>query len=174
MVDYSIVLIGFMGTGKTSIAKALSERLNMELIDTDECIVKRTNMTIPEIFEKYGEYSFRQIEHDTIKDLKDRKGTIISCGGGACLRNENISNMKENNKVILLEASPKVILERIIGDTDRPVLKGKMDIDNIENIMNIRKASYHRAADIIIDTVDKTILEIVDEIIEKLRLGVDD
>lgn len=170
MVNYNIVLIGFMGTGKSSVAKNLSERLNMELIDTDECIVKRTDMTIPEIFEKYGEGRFRQIEHDVIKDLKDKKGTIISCGGGACLKKENISNMKENNKVILLEASPKVILERIEGDSNRPILKDKMNVDSIEDIMKIRKSSYHIAADIIIDTIDKTILEIADEIIRKLEL----
>lgn len=167
MVDYSIVLIGFMGTGKSTIAKALSERLNLKLIDTDELIEKRMGMTITEIFEKYGEEKFRDIEEDIIKEISDKKHTVISCGGGVCLREENISNLKRGNKVILLEASASVILDRIKGDVNRPVLKEKMDIDSIEDIMNIRKPSYYKAADIIIDTNEETISEIVDEIIRK-------
>lgn len=167
MVDYSIVLIGFMGTGKTSIANALSKRLGLKLIDTDELIEKTREMTITEIFQKYGEEKFREIERDIIKEISDKKHTIISCGGGVCLREENIRNIKRGNKVILLEASASVILDRIKGDINRPVLKGKWDIQSIEDIINTRKSSYHRAADIIIDTDDKTILEIVDEIIRK-------
>lgn len=170
MVEYSIVLIGFMGTGKSTIAKVLSKRLNLKLIDTDKCIEENTEMTIPEIFERYGEKGFRDIEADIIKDLKDKKEKIISCGGGVCLRDENIKNLKENHKVILLEAGAEVILNRIKDDSNRPILKGKTDIYSIEKIMNIRKPSYRNCADIIIDTDEKCVERVVDEIIKRLEL----
>ena len=139
MVDYSVVLVGFMATGKSTVAKVLSKKLDRELIDTDKCIEAKIKMTIPEIFKKYGETGFRDIEAGIIKDLKDKKGTVISCGGGVCLRDENIANLKENHKVILLEASAEIILKRVKGDSNRPLLKGKTDIESIETIMNTRK-----------------------------------
>ncbi|OLS02353.1 shikimate kinase [Tissierella creatinophila] len=170
MVDYSIVLIGFMGTGKSTVAKVLSKQLNLELIDTDKSIEKKTGLTISEIFEKYGEKGFRDIETDIIKDLKDKKEKIISCGGGVCLRDENIKNLKTNHRVILLEASARVILERIKDDDTRPILKDKTDIESVEMIMKRRKASYQKCADLIIDTDEKSVEKIVDEIIEKLNI----
>lgn len=167
MVDYSIVLIGFMGTGKSSVASVLSEKIKFKLIDTDQLIEETMEMTISKIFETYGEIGFRKIEENTIKEISTEKASVISCGGGVCLREENIRNIKRGNKVILLEASPSVVLDRIEKDINRPILKEKMDIENIEKIMKKRKGSYDKAADIIIDTDNKTILEIVDEIIER-------
>lgn len=170
MVDYSIVLVGFMGTGKSTVAKVLSKRLDLELIDTDKCIETNMKMTIPEIFKKYGEEGFRDIEAGIIKDLKNKNVAVISCGGGVCLRDENIVNLKESHRVILLEASAEIILKRVKGDSNRPILKGKTDIESIETIMNIREPSYQKCADLIIDTDDKSIEKIVDEIIERLEL----
>lgn len=170
MVDYSIVLIGFMGTGKSTVAKVLCKKLNLKLIDTDKCIELRMGMTIPEIFERYGEKGFRDIETDIIKDLKDKKGKIISCGGGVCLRDENIKSLRENHKVILLEASAEEVLERIREDSNRPLLSEKKNIMSIEMLMNKRKPSYRKCADIIINTDEKCVEKIVDEIIKELRL----
>lgn len=170
MVEASIALIGFMGTGKTTISKVLSKRLNRELIDTDKAIEKKAGITIAEIFEKHGEDGFRDIESHIIKDLKDKRGAIISFGGGVCLREENISNIRENHKVILLEVSSKAIFERVSRDSKRPVLKGKTDIASIEKIMDKRKASYRRCADKVIYTDGKTISEIADIIIKELGL----
>lgn len=170
MVEASIALIGFMGTGKTAVSKVLSRRLNRELIDSDKAIEKDTGMTIAEIFKKDGEDVFRDMESQMIKELKDKKGAIISFGGGVCLREENIGNIKENHKVILLEASSKVIFERVGRDSSRPVLKGKLDLASIEKIMDKRKASYRRCADKTIDTDGKTISAIVNIIIKELDL----
>ena len=170
MVDYSIVLIGFMGTGKSIIGKKLSERLNLELIDTDCLVEKKMKMTIAKIFEKYGEEKFRHIEAGIIKEVSRKKNKVIACGGGACLRIENIENLRKANKVILLQASASVILDRIKEDTNRPILKDKMTISAIEEILEERKGSYHRAADIVIDTDNKTPLEIVDEILTKPKI----
>lgn len=170
MVKASIALIGFMGTGKTTISKILSKRLNREHIDTDKVIEKKMGMTVSAIFEKYGEDDFRNIESHVIKELKDKEEAIISFGGGVCLREENISNIRENHKVILLEASSKAIFERVSRDSSRPVLKGKTDIGSIEKIIEMRKDSYRRCADKIIDTDGKTISDIVDIIIKELGL----
>lgn len=171
MVDYSIVLIGFMGTGKSTIGRALSERLNLELIDTDDLVEKKMTMPISQIFKEYGEVKFRDLESDMLQEVSGKKNKIISCGGGVCLREENIINIKKDNKVILLQASPRVILDRIKADVNRPILKEKMNVDNIEAIIEERKQSYYKAADIIIDTDDKTLLEIVDEILTKTKFG---
>lgn len=168
MVDYSIVLIGFMGTGKSILGQALSEKLDLELIDTDDLVEKKMGMPIPQIFEKYGEEKFRDLESDIIQEISGKKNKIISCGGGVCLREENIINIKSGNIVILLEASARVILDRIKSDKNRPILKEKMNIENIEAIMKERKLSYHKAADFIIDTDNKTLLELVDEILIKI------
>lgn len=165
MVNYGIALIGFMGTGKSSVAKILSKKLDLELIEIDDLIERKMKMTIAGIFEKYGEAKFREVEKNIIKKIKDKKNAVISCGGGVCLNNENVVNIKTNNKVILLDASAKVILDRIKMDNHRPILKANMDIESIEKIKITRKPSYHKAADIIIDTDNKTIYEIADEII---------
>lgn len=164
----SIVLIGFMGTGKTTVARDLSERLKVEFLDVDELIEEKMEMTIGEIFENYGEAHFREIEKDIIKELKGKENMIISCGGGVCLNHGNIINIKENNKVILLEAPAETIIKRVNGDSTRPLLKGKMNVDKIENLLQQRKAAYHEAADMIIDTKDKTFEDISKEIAELL------
>lgn len=170
MVRASIVLIGFMATGKTTISKLLSKRLNRELVDTDKTIEEKIGMTISEIFEEYGEDEFRDIESRIVKELKDEEGLVISSGGGVCLREGNIRNIRENHKAILLEASSEVIFERVSRNSNRPVLKGKTDLASIEKIIEMRKPSYRRCAHIVIDTDSMTVLEIVDRIIEELKL----
>ena len=165
MVNHGIALIGFMGTGKSTIAKILSKKLDLAFIETDDLIERKMEMTISKIFEKYGEENFRMAEKDIIKKIKDKNNVVISCGGGVCLNNENIANIKANNKVILLDASANVILDRIKMDNHRPILMENMDIESIKKIKITRKPSYLKAADIIIDTNNKTIYEITDEII---------
>ena len=169
-LTYSIVLIGFMGTGKTSIAKYLSEKLSVQLLDVDELIIDKMKIPITQIFEQYGEAHFREIEKQTIKELSGKDNLIISCGGGVCLDLDNIANIKQNNIVILLEATPETIITRVHGDSTRPLLNGKMEIDKIEDLLQQRKANYHKAADLIIDTNDKTFEEIGNEILEYLGM----
>lgn len=168
--DCGIALIGFMGVGKTTIGNELSKRLDMELIDTDKFIQEKMNISVQEIFKKYGEKDFRQIEKDVIRELNKKRNLIISCGGGVCLNEENIENIRKNNKVILLKASSETILKRLENDRKRPLLNGKMNKEYIEKIIEDRKENYHRAADIIIHTDGKSVEEITGEIMEKLFL----
>lgn len=164
----NIAVIGFMATGKTTISKELSENLNMEFIDVDKFIEEKTKMTISEIFEKHGEEYFREIEKKSLEGISSLENMVISCGGGVCLNPENIINIRKNSLVILLEADPETIIKRIERDESRPLLRDKKNKEDIKRIMDSRKDSYYKAADIIIDTNNKSILNIRDEIIKKI------
>ena len=127
-------------------------------------------MKIPEIFKKYGEEYFRQCEKNALIDFKSEKNTIISCGGGIILKDENIQIMKQQGIIILLTASAKNIYKRVKDSTTRPLLNNNMTIEYIDKLMESRKEKYLKAADIIINTDNKTIEEICNEIIEKIKI----
>ena len=164
----NIVLIGFMGAGKSSLASYLAEQFNMRTVETDREIVERERISIPEIFEQYGEVYFRDRESEVIRDLGSDSQTVISAGGGAVLRDENVDYMKANGIIVLLTATPKAILDRVKSSTERPLLNGKMNEDYIAGLMEKRRARYEDVADMIIDTTDKTIPEVCEEMILKL------
>lgn len=164
----NIVLIGFMGAGKSSLASYLAEQFNMRTVETDREIVERERISIPEIFEQYGEVYFRDRESEVIRDLGSDSQTVISAGGGTVLRDENVENMKANGIIVLLTATPKAILDRVKSSTERPLLNGKMNEDYIAGLMEKRRARYEDVADLIIDTTDKTIPEVCEEMILKL------
>ena len=166
--DFNILLIGFMGTGKTSVSLKLSELLNMKLIDTDGYIEKKENKSISEIFETNGEEFFRKCESETLIELSKEKNLLISCGGGIIVKEENIPIMKKQGKVVLLKATPESIYERVKNDNTRPLLNNNMTIEHISNLMESRKEKYLKAADIIIDTDNKSIKEICQEIIKSI------
>lgn len=163
-----VALIGFMGTGKTTVGLELSKKLKRELINVDLYIEDETNMSIAEIFKRHGEGYFRKIESDAIEEIKREIGILIDCGGGVCLKFDNIENLRENNKIILLEASSENIFKRLENDTTRPLLSKNMSIEYINKLLEERKKSYHLAADLIINTDYKTVEEIVEEILENL------
>lgn len=165
----NIILIGFMGTGKSTVSKELSEAIDFVEIDTDKYIEKNIGMSIPDIFMEYGEDYFRDLETKTLIALQDKEELIISCGGGIVLREENVRHMKKSGKVVLLTALPETILDRIKENKDRPILNNNMNIDFIENLMNKRKDKYLSAADIIIETDGKDATTIVKEIISALE-----
>jgi len=166
-VDYNIVLIGFMGVGKSTVSKQLSMDLRMHEVDMDETIINREKMSIPEIFEKVGEEGFRDIESDCLKDVVSRTGFIISCGGGTVLRDENVEVMKKDGVVVLMTASPESVLERVKDSNNRPLLNGNMNVEYIAELMNKRKDRYEEVADITVSTDNKSIKEIADEIVAK-------
>lgn len=168
--NFNIVLIGFMATGKTTVAKELSKSLRIKYIDIDKMVEERMETSISEIFKKYGERYFRQIEKETVKAISKFRNTVISCGGGVCLDPENISNLKRKGKIVLLEANPGTILDRVKNDENRPLLKGKDHIEAIKDIMERRRDSYHKSADIIINTSGKSVLDVRDEILKELNL----
>ena len=157
-----------MGSGKSSVSLKLSELLKMEVIDTDKYIEKKESKTVDEIFNTYGKKYFRTCETNILKKLSKNKNTIISCGGGVILKDENITIMKNQGKVVLLTAKPENIYDRVKNSTIRPLLNNNMTIEYISQLMEDRKEKYLKAADMIIETDDKSIEQICKEIIEQI------
>ena len=164
--DYNIVLIGFMGSGKSTISAELNKEYGMEIIEMDQVIADREGMSISEIFEVHGEEYFRNLETELLRELQNRKGVVISCGGGVPMRDENVVEMKKNGKVILLTASPETILDRVKNSHDRPLLENNKNVDFISELMEKRRSKYEAAADIVIQTDGKSAFEICEEIIQ--------
>ena len=165
----NIFLIGFMGAGKSSIAKELSKKLQMNSVEMDQRIVQEQGMSINEIFEKYGEDHFRDIESQLILDLGNTEPVIVSCGGGVVIRQENSQYMKKSGKVVFLTAKPETIFERVRYSKERPILNGNMNVEFIADLMAKRLPLYEAAADVMIHTDGKTVAQIAEEIIEAVE-----
>mgnify|MGYP002795663851 FL=1 len=163
----SLFLIGFMGAGKSAVSACLHEVYGMRLLEMDQEIERREGMSIPEIFEKKGEEYFRGLETGLLRELKGDSGTVVSCGGGAAMREENVKLMKEAGKIILLRARPETILKRVAGSDDRPLLRGRRTVEGIRDLMEGRRPRYEAAADLTVDTDEKTVDEICREILER-------
>jgi shikimate kinase len=164
----SIYLIGFMGSGKTTIGKALSASLGLAVIDTDEEISRLSGRSITELFNEKGEASFRLIEADCLRNLPV-ENLIITTGGGIILNEENRRWMKANGRVVLLHATPDEIMKRLEGDQTRPLLSGDKET-KVSQMLGERMPLYLEAADIIIVTADKSVELIVSELVERLKI----
>lgn len=163
-MDKNIYLIGFMGAGKSSVSRAMTEISGLNEVDMDAAIVSREGMTIPEIFEKKGEEYFRKAETEVLKELAGKQGVIVSCGGGTILKEENRKLMKESGEVVFLSASPETIYERVKNGKNRPLLNGHMDVEYIRGLMEKRMPSYQQAKTMEIITDGKLPQKIAEEI----------
>lgn len=168
LFDYNIFLIGFMGAGKSTIALALKEKLEMNRVEMDQLIVEKQGMSISEIFDEYGETYFRNLESNTLIELQKKKQTIVSCGGGIVMREDNKDNMRKNGRVVLLTAEPQTVLDRVKDSNERPILNNHMNVEFISQLMEKRREKYQAAADITVATDGKTVTEICEEIIARL------
>lgn len=164
----NIFLIGFMGTGKTTISYELGRMTGMQEVDMDILIEEREHMRIAEIFELYGEEYFRKKETQALQAALKEEESIVSCGGGLVLRDENVRYMKENGTIVLLTASPQTIFERVRDSDSRPILNDNMNVSFIENLMEKRRGKYFQSADIVVETDHKNIEEVCREILKKL------
>lgn len=164
-----IFLIGFMGCGKSTNARRLSKMTGAEQLEMDERIVTNQGMPITEIFAKYGEEYFRNLETGLLRSLKECEPMVVSCGGGAVLREENVALMKECGKIVLLTAKPEEIYERVKNSTERPVLNGNMNVAYIADLMEKRRSKYEAAADFVVSTDMKNVREICEEILESMK-----
>ena len=160
-----IYLIGFMGTGKSTVSKTLKELLRWKEIEMDDEIVRECGMEIPAIFEKYGENYFRDRE----TELGKENGQVIATGGGAVLRRENLEIMKDSGIIVLLSAKPETVYQRVKGNSSRPLLKDRMSVAGIAELMEQRREAYESACDRIVATDHKTPLQIGKEIVELIR-----
>ena len=165
----NIVLIGFRGTGKSTVGRLLAKRLERDFIDSDKHIESSTGKTIKSIFEDDGEEGFRKIEADVIAELSKEDNKVISAGGGAVLKDDNVRNLKDNGFLVLLEATPEIIHSRIAQDKkttqQRPSLTDKKPLDEIKHLIEQRKPVYKNAADHTINTSYASCEDVVYEII---------
>lgn len=169
MLAYNVYLIGFMGTGKSTVASYFGKKHVVDVIEMDEAIAKREKKSITDIFAENGERYFRDLETSFLKELDAKKNLIVSCGGGVILREENVQLMKKNGKIVLLTASPEVICERVKNDNGRPLLKGRKNPEAIKMLMDERQKKYEEAADITISTDGKSADEICEEIMNEIK-----
>lgn len=169
MFDYNVVLIGFMGAGKSTIAELLRTGWGMERIEMDALIEEREGMRISKIFETKGEPYFRDLETELLIELQARSNVVISCGGGVPMRERNVAEMKKNGRVVLLTARPETILERVKDNHDRPLIENNKTVEGISALMEARRERYMAAADLVIETDRKTGEEICRELVEKLH-----
>lgn len=169
LFNYNIFLIGFMGAGKSTISDYLKNVLAMDVVEMDQCIVERQEMSISDIFETYGEEYFRELETNLLIEMQSRSNVVVSCGGGVPMRDRNVVEMKKNGRVVLLTAKPETILERVKDNHDRPLLENNKNVSFIADLLEKRRAKYEAAADIVVETDGKSELEICEEMIHRLR-----
>lgn len=164
----NIILTGFMGTGKTAVGRELSRLLNMRLVDVDFEIEESREMKITDIFKNFGEPFFRDIETEMIRKLARVENTVISTGGGAVLREENMEALRETGVVFCLYADPETIIARTRSSNDRPLLAVEDPLAKIKELLLTRMPFYEKAG-IMIDTNGKTPLEVAEEIAGIIR-----
>lgn len=166
----NIILIGFMGCGKSSIGRFLEKKHGHKLIDTDDYIEKQQNRSINDIFATEGEEYFRNLETQCIRELIDKSenGLVIAVGGGLPMRNENQALLKELGKVVYLRATEDTLVDRLTGDSKRPLLKGGDLRNKIQDLFARRETTYINLADLIVDTDDCSYETVYKNIKEKL------
>lgn len=168
VTEKNIYLIGFMGAGKSTIARALCKEYGLQQMEMDAQIEQEEKMKISEIFEKKGEEYFRFKETALLERCTEMKNLVVSCGGGAAMRECNVKEMKKNGKIVLLSVTPETVYERVKNSHDRPLLEGHMNVEYIRELLEVRRPKYEKAADIIVKTDGKTAKEIAKEIMMEL------
>lgn len=165
----NVILIGFMGCGKTTVGKILAEDLSLDYYDIDEFIETNTKMSIPEIFKKAGEEWFRNQESFALTCLTDADNRLIATGGGIVEKEENLETLKKGGTVVYLKASPDKLWTRAGKDPNRPL---STDLASFRKLFDRRKARYEAVSDIVIDTgslsVERTV-EAVKKALSELK-----
>jgi len=168
LVDKNIALTGFMAAGKTVVSRRLAQKLGWRFIDLDQVIETNQGLPIQTIFSQQGEGSFRAAEKYALEQVLEREGQVIALGGGAVLDPENLDLLKANGLLIWLKVSPRVVLKRIKRKHNRPLLQGADPLKRIEELAAQRENVYAKA-DITVDTDDKPVDRVVDEILRLLN-----
>ncbi|HEV2692029.1 MAG TPA: shikimate kinase [Verrucomicrobiae bacterium] len=166
----NLALIGFMGTGKTSVGKLVAEQLHFDFLDTDEMIHHRTGRTIADIFAKDGEPAFRQMEHQVVRELSDRKRTVISTGGGLPTNPQNLELLKSRALVVCLWSSPEKIWERVGHQSHRPLLHDPDPQKKIRDLLAAREPAY-KQADVLVNTDTRSLREVAVQVALQFKLA---
>ena len=162
----NVILTGMPASGKTTVSKLLSEKLNLKLVDTDEEIVKKYG-AICDIFATLGEPAFRNMEPEVVKNVCAQSGLVVSTGGGCVLRAENVELFKNSGKIVYLLADLQTLTERVKNDNTRPLISGDSAV-KLEKLLKERSPIYEACADLTVDTNGKSPKEIVENICKLL------
>jgi len=165
----SIVLIGMMGAGKSSVGRCLQRRIGLARFDTDEIVASKFGLSIPEIFSRYGENRFRQVEAEALAELAPAESVIIVTGGGIVLREENVDLIKRLGTVVWLAAEEETLFERASRRGNRPLLQTESPRETLSEMLRVRAPLYAKAADFRVDTTTLTHEEVADVILDKIE-----
>jgi shikimate kinase len=164
----NITLIGFMGTGKTTVGRLVAEQLNFEFLDTDALIEERTGKKIADIFAQNGEPAFRQLEAQLVEELGMRTGTVISTGGGLPTNPENLVTLKNHSLVFCLWLTPEKIYERVKDQTHRPLLHAADPLGKIRALL-ISREKFYKQADVLLNSDLRSAREVAQQVITQYR-----
>jgi shikimate kinase len=166
----NLALIGFMGTGKSSVGRLVADQLRFEFLDTDELIEARAGKTITELFAQNGESAFRELEQALVAELATRRATVISTGGGLPANPANLINLKRHALVVCLWASPEKIFERVREQAHRPLLRDANPLEKIRTLLAAREAFY-KQADVLVNSEFRSIREVALQVVHQFRMA---
>ena len=169
MEEKNIIFVGLMGSGKTTIGKQVSKSLDMEFFDTDHAVEVKTGVNIATIFELEGEEGFRLREHNLLVDLMDNQKKVIATGGGIVLKGENRKLLRQLGTVVYLRSNIKDLILRLKNDKTRPLIQNVNLDEKFNELFKARDPLYIEVADYIIDTKNKKVSDIKNEILELLN-----
>jgi shikimate kinase len=166
----NLALIGFMGTGKSSVGRLVADLLHFTYLDTDRVVEARASKSIAEIFQQEGEPAFRAYEQRIVQELTHRRKTVISTGGGLPIQEENLASLKTHALVVGLWASPETIFERVRGHDHRPLLNEADPLAKIRSLLAIREP-YYRQADVLVNTEWRSVRDVAVQVIHQFHIA---
>ncbi|HYG36567.1 MAG TPA: shikimate kinase [Clostridia bacterium] len=166
----NLALIGFMGTGKSSVGRLIADTLHFTFLDTDYVIENRIGLSISEVFKRHGEPVFRDWERRLVEELTLRNDTVISTGGGLPINPANLESLKTHALVVCLWASPEAIYERVKDHSHRPLLDEPDPLAKIRHLLSIREP-YYRQADVLVSTEMRSVREVATQVIHQFHLA---
>ncbi len=164
----NIILCGFMGCGKSTVGALLAKKTGMSFVDLDTYIENKTKMTVSEIFEKYGESRFRDMEREAVKEISQKKGIVLAAGGGTLTFEVNVETLNKSGTIVLLDLPVEVVAERLKNDRTRPLLNRSDKDKAMRELYNKRLPLYRHAADVIVNA-DQSPLQVCLEILNHIN-----
>jgi shikimate kinase len=166
----NLALIGFMGTGKSSVGRLAAQTLHFTFMDTDQVIEAWAGKTITDIFQQEGESAFREWERRVVEDLTHRKKTVIATGGGLPANEANLASLKTHSLLVCLWASPETIFERVRSHAHRPLLNDADPLAKIRDLLAVREP-YYRQADVLVNTERRNLREVAAQVMHQFHLA---